>query len=478
MFREGNVSDPDAFGTITGLFEEPLDLARLLDEVSVPLVVLDPGRRILFANDAFGLLTGCERDDVRGVPCRDVLRVNVCLEDCPALKAGECNAPVTTEGNIINRAHARLPVRLTAGPLFDERGRVAGYVETVEDIRVARESDQGLREMAGLGHVIGMSPRMTELFRLIPVVAQTDSSILLTGETGTGKDVIAEMIHNASDRAEGAFVKINCGALPENLLESELFGHKKGAFTGAASDKLGRLRMAHNGTLYLTEIGDLPLALQVKLLTFLDDKIVYPLGDTIGFRTDVRVVAATHRNLEQMVREGEFRQDLLFRLNVVRLQVPPLREREGDVSLLLEHFQGLFSSRFGKRIQGFSTHARQLLLDHVYPGNVRELRNIVEYATSICPSETITIEHLPRYLLDDQWQSGAAAHDGGTPTGPSAEREGTIGDVSSVESSWAAVERQLILDALRKAHGRRGKAAELLGWARTTLWRKMKQHGL
>ena len=469
---------PDSFGTIAGLLAEPLELAGLLDEIPIPLVVIDPDRLVLFANSAFGLLTGCERDDLRGVPCRDVLRVNVCLDKCPALKAGECNAPVSLEGDIINRARAKIPVRLTAGRLLDACGRVAGYVETVEESRAAQRSGEGLREMDGLGNVVGMSTRMKELFRLIPVVAQADSSVLLTGETGTGKDVLAEMIHNASDRAEGAFVKINCGALPETLLESELFGHKKGAFTGAASDKLGRLRMAHNGTLYLTEIGDLPLPLQVKLLTFLDDKIVYPLGDTVGFRTDVRVVAATHRNLEQMVKDGEFRQDLLFRLNVVRLHIPPLREREGDISLLLDHFRTLYSSRFGKPIRGFSNHARQLLLSYAYPGNVRELRNIVEYAASICQSESITIEHLPRYLLDNDWQSGAGKSDESTPTESTGVRENATHGVASVGSSWAAVERQLILDALSRAHGRRGKAAELLGWARTTLWRKMKQHGL
>jgi PAS domain S-box-containing protein len=463
-----------ATGSIDAEHSPPLDVAGVLDEVAVPLVVLDRDRRILLANRAFELLTGCDKSDVVGVPCRDVLRFNSCLRDCPAVKAGECGARATADGDIITRDHARIPVRVTAGALMDDGGALAGFVETIEDIRDLRQSRTDLRALDGLPDVIGMSPRMQELLRLVPVVAQADSSVLLTGETGTGKDVFAEMIHRASGRADHAFVKINCGALPENLLESELFGHKRGAFTGAVSDKMGRLRMADEGTVYLTEIGDLPLPLQVKLLTYLDDRIVHPLGSTSGITTDVRVIAATHRDLERMVREGEFREDLFFRLNVVRLSVPPLRDRDGDVQLLLEHYRALFASRFGKRIDSFSTHARQLLLGYPYPGNVRELRNIVEYATGVCTGDTITVEHLPRYLLSEEAERAGRPDDDAR----SVRTTTPVGSGDGGDSSWAAVERQLILDALTRSRGRRGKAAELLGWARTTLWRKMKEHDL
>ena len=284
---------------------------------------------------------------------------------------------------------------------------------------------------------------------------------------------MAEEIHKASDRADGPFVKINCGALPENLLESELFGHKKGAFTGADSDKLGRLRLAHQGTLYLTEIGDLPLPLQVKLLTFLDDKIVFPLGSTDGFQADVRVIAATHRNLERMVRDGLFRQDLLFRLNVVRFHLPPLRERGGDVRLLLDHFLKLYTGRFGKNIKDFSLPARGFLLNYPYPGNVRELRNIIEYATGICSVDTIGMEHLPTYLTEETAADGGTAPESrGPETVDYPVRSQTEG------RRWADIERQLIVETLLKARGHKSKAAEILGWGRTTLWRKMKQYGL
>jgi transcriptional regulator with PAS, ATPase and Fis domain len=237
---------------------------------------------------------------------------------------------------------------------------------------------------------------------------------------------------------------------------------------------MGRLRLAHKGTLFLTEIGDLSLPLQVKLLTFLDDKIVHPLGSTDGFQADVRIIAATHSDLIQMVKEGTFRQDLLFRLNVVRFHLPPLRERAGDVRLLLDHFLKIFSVRFGKPVKSLSQSAQELLLTYAYPGNVREIRNIVEYATSICPGEIIGLEHLPAYLEEtilDVGREGCQESQVLSPT--RLESQEKTGDMN-----WANIERQLIIKTLVKVKGRRGKAAHILGWGRSTLWRKMKQYGL
>jgi len=445
-----------------------------MDELSLGVVIMDLDRRILLLNRTFEVLSGFTREEVWGIPCRDVLRTNICQQKCPVIQAEEKNAPVSIEGNIINRERQKIPVRLTAVTLSDVRGNVVGFLETVEDIRPLQQLNDSILQTDSFGQLIGRSSKMKDLFRLVPVVAQTDSSLLITGETGAGKDVLAEVIHKASDRAKGSFIKINCGALPETLLESELFGHKKGAFTGAVNDKMGRLRLAHNGTLYLTEIGDLPLTLQVKLLTFLDDKVVYPLGSTNSFQAEVRVIAATHRNLEQMVKEGLFRQDLLFRLNVVRLHLPPLREREGDIDLLLNHFLKLFSARFGKRIQSFSQQVRQLLLNYAYPGNVRELRNIVEYATNICQTELIGMEHLPTYLTDVT----TVNHEDEVPEAHAFLPISHEGLKKTSGMNWAAIERQLIVDTLVKVNGRRSKAAEILGWGRSTLWRKMKQYGL
>ncbi len=466
--------NPESFGQIEGLFDAPLEVAPLLDQLPLGIMILSLDQKILFLNSAFEALTGFDRDEVHHVPCCHVLRTDICNDRCPILNTGDSVKPAPQTGTILISSREKIDVRLTASALRDRNGRIIGYMETVEDLGTHHQIMDHQRDLQGFSQIVGRSPPMQKLFSLVPVVAQTDSSLLITGETGTGKDILAEAIHETSDRSDGPFIKVNCGALPETLLESELFGHKKGAFTGAESDKMGRVRLAHNGTLYLTEIGDLSLPLQVKLLTFLDDKIVYPLGDADGYHVDVRIIAATHRDLMQMTRDNAFRQDLLFRLNVVRFHLPPLRERDGDVRLLLDHFLKIFSVRFGKSLKGFTRTAQELLLNYAYPGNVRELRNIVEYSTSICPVEMIGLEHLPAYLGEPLLDVG-----------------GETGDVSHVEEpvswsskeaapgmNWAAIERQLIVDTLVKAKGHRSRAAEMLGWGRSTLWRKMKFHGL
>jgi transcriptional regulator with PAS, ATPase and Fis domain len=389
----------------------------------------------------------------------------------------EQSEPVWVESNLINRDRMLIPVRITLAAIKTPDGKTAGFLETVEDLRPLRALDAKISQAYSFARLIGRSRQMEKVFQILPVLAQNDSAVLITGETGSGKDLVAEAIHQASGRAKGPFVKVNCGALPETLLESELFGHQKGAFTGAVENKPGRFRLAHNGTLYLTEIGDLPLALQVKLLTFLDDQVVFPLGSTKGFQANVRVVAATHRNLEKMVRAGRFREDLLFRLNVVRIHLPPLRDREGDIRLLLDHFLNILNTRFGKTIKGFSKKVLRILQDYRYPGNVRELRNILEYAVNVCQEGQILPQHLPTYLTEiTTWinQTDATAQE------PAALDLTEPNEFKSydTEQTWTAVERQMIMDALVKSGGRRSKTAELLGWGRSTLWRKMKQHGM
>jgi PAS domain S-box-containing protein len=458
---------------VKGLFEVPIELRSIMDELAMGIVIMDRESRILFMNRGLEVLTGFLRDEVWGVPSRHVLRFSTSGPDCPLIRAERDKSTIIAEGNIINRDRQKIPVRLSATSLYDRKGHIVGFMETMENLRHALGAEDSVQQRDSLSQIIGRSAKMRELFRLVPVVAQTDSSLLITGETGTGKDVLAEAIHNSSDRADGPFVKINCGALPETLLESELFGHKKGAFTGSVNDKMGRLKLANQGTLYLTEIGDLPLPLQVKFLTFLDDKIVYPLGSTDGFQADVRIIAATHRNLERMVKDGLFRQDLLFRLNVVRFHLPPLRERGEDINLLLDHFLKLFITRFEKQIKGFSISAHRFLLNYSYPGNVRELRNIIEYIASICSSDTIGMEHLPGYLFDEK-----SVYDESDYETPREIQAGHQLQDFSDGLSWANIERQYIIETLLKVHGHKSKAAEILGWGRTTLWRKMKQYGL
>ncbi|QCQ21532.1 sigma-54 interaction domain-containing protein [Desulfoglaeba alkanexedens] len=473
--RLGSVKRTDP--SVVRLFGKPVAFSPLLDEIPVGLVILDLDRRVAMMNRSAEALTGMSRDEARGLPCRHVVRSNLCLQRCPLPEMSSESEPVCLEGDIISRDRERIPVRTTFAPLEDPEGRLVGFLEALEDLRMLQALDASKGRVYSFGQIIGRSSQMQRIYEILPGVAQTDSSVLVTGETGTGKDLLAEAIHQASGRAKGPFVKVNCGALPESLLESELFGHEKGAFTGAGESKPGRFRLAHNGTLFLTEIGDLPLTLQVKLLTFLDDHVIYPLGSTKGVRVDVRIIAATHRDLKQMVREGRFREDLLFRLNVVRLHIPPLRERGGDVRLLLDHFLRAFTSQFQKPIRGFTDEALERLMRHPYPGNVRELRNIVEYAVNLCNRDRVGPDHLPPYLLEEP-EAPAAKEAGGGEQPPVREQPaGGPGRVSE-STTWMELERRMILEALLKAKGRRSRAAEILGWGRSTLWRKMKRHGI
>jgi len=449
----------------------------MIDEIPLGIALLDKDRRIVMMNRVLEALTGFSRKDAEGVPCYHILRNRTCPNSCPALGKEIGSKSESFETDLINRDRIRVPVHVHQAPLKDKADQWVGFLETVEDLRPIRDLDAKISRAYGFAHLVGRSLQMEKIFQILPIIAQNDSSVLITGETGTGKDRVAEAIHQASNRSKGPFVKINCGALPETLLESELFGHQKGAFTGAVDNKPGRFRLAHNGTLYLTEIGDLPLSLQVKLLTFLDDQVVYPLGSTKGFQADVRIIAATHRNLEQMVREGRFREDLLFRLNVVRIHIPALRDRGDDARLLLDHFLNMLNSKFGKHISGFSKKALEILKAYSYPGNVRELQNIIEYAVNICQESHIAPEHLPAYLTEAPVDlSETETH--GQMLPPEAFPDLKARSAHRNDHTWADAERRMILDVLVKTGGRRSKAAEILGLGRSTLWRKMKQYGI
>lgn len=453
---------------ITALFHAPLDFQKFLDLLPMGALIMDPDRRILCVNQGFEALTGFSSEHALGLPCRDILRSRQCMLQCPLQKILETRESQSLETDILSRDRQRIPVRMTLSSLCDPNGIPMGFLETIEDLRPLRELGEKQRQAYSFSKVVGRSPQMEKIFQILPVLAQSDASVLITGETGTGKDLVAEALHQNSERSRGPFIKVNCGALPETLMESELFGHMKGAFTGAHENKPGRFRLAHGGTLFLTEIGDLSLSLQVKLLTFLDDRIIYPLGSTKGFPANVRIVAATHRNLESMVREGTFRQDLLFRLNVARVQLPSLREREDDIRLLLDHFLNTFNQHLKKNLKGYSSEALRILLDYTFPGNVRELRNIVEYAVHVCSRNTIETDHLPTYLLTPA-----------VSTHPVPEKHSPLlFSQQNNDASWNTVERQMILNALVQAGGRKSKAATLLGWGRSTLWRKIKQYGI
>ncbi|MFH0727968.1 MAG: sigma 54-interacting transcriptional regulator [Pseudomonadota bacterium] len=491
--------NPDPLSRKMGALDLPVALPFIIDELPLGIVVMDCERRVALLNRGMEALTGFDRKEARAIACRHIIRGDFCLGKCPVLSMSHGSGMMCVEGNIVNRERQKIPVRVTFTPIRDSQGRLIGYFETFEDIRALGALAGKTSEAYTFGQLVGRSPQMEQIYRFLPMIAQSDSSVLLTGETGTGKDLVAEAVHQGSSRAKGPFIKVNCGALPATLLESELFGHQKGAFTGAVENKPGRFRLAHNGTLFLAEIGDLPLPLQVKLLTFLDDRVVHPLGSTKGLACDVRVIAATHRDLEQMVRERTFRQDLLFRLNVVRMQIPPLRERRDDVQLLLDHFLQNFVTKFKKPIKGFSTNALRILLVYDYPGNVRELKNIVEYASNVCQENQILAEHLPAYLTSPVSPEQSPGPGTGRMVSslqmlPALNKEDTDSaamerkilidailktrEEKKEELEWPAVERRMILDAIVKAQGRRNRAATVLGWSRSKLYRKMLQYGI
>jgi transcriptional regulator with PAS, ATPase and Fis domain len=454
------------------------DGLQILEGIPHAVALLDGDCRLMAMNGRMEVLTGHASDEVRGLPGDDVIRSRSSHQRSFFGEVLRTRVPLTVESDVLAADRRRVPVRITASPLGRPGAAPSSLLLFVEDVSLVQKLD-GLHGAGPVPGLLAGSPRMREVFELLPVMARTDATLLVTGETGTGKDLLAEAVHQASPRAKFPFVKVNCGALPENLLESELFGHARGAFTGAHADKPGMFRLAQGGTIFLTEIADLPLQLQVKLLTALDDRAFYPLGSSRKVEVDVRVVAGTHRDLGELVAQGRFRQDLFFRLNVLAVHLPPLREREGDVRLLAAHFLDPFAKRLGKAIKGFSPEALTVLERYGYPGNVRELRNVVEYAASICREERIRPEHLPDYVVRGVVSSAPPAR-GGVPEGRAAEAAGRRVrlDGASGKTTWTDVERTLIMETLLECRGNRGEAAKKLGWGRSTLWRKMKRHGM
>lgn len=438
---------------------------QLLNALPHGTLLLDEQLVVLALNPGLEALTGYSLAEARGIEAESILRSSVSAGGRLARDVLDGCGAVCCRGTILNRRREKLPVSFSLGRVADYGSGRPGVLLVLEEVSAAKEK----RGEEGVSTLVGHSPQMQEIFERMAILARTDASVLITGETGSGKDRIAEDLHRASARAARAFIKVNCGALPEALLESELFGHKKGAFTGAVKDHPGMFRLADHGTLFLTEIGDLSLPLQVKLLSVLDDRSFFPVGSSEQVRVDVRVIAATHRDLRQEVRDGRFREDLFYRLNVLHLHVPPIRQRQGDVRLLLEYFLRKMSDRISCGTRRFDGEVLAVLLAYSWPGNVRELRNVVEYAVHMCRGPVIGRADLPDYLfLPTGGKTGLAEEARAAPSPLP----------SSVGKNWPDIEKDRILSALQQAGGRRQEAAEILGWGRTTLWRKIKIYNL
>ena len=438
--------------TTEGLFE------IILDSITEGVFTVDPEMRVLSFNKAAEAITGVSARDALGRPCREVLGASVCGEGCPLKRSMRTGEPsLEMDVDIATADGGSKPVRIRTAVLTDERGGVRGGVETFRDLSQEQHLIKRLTGSYTFCDIKGKSKAMRRLFALLPEVARSRAGVLVTGESGTGKELVARALHDLSPRAEGPFVPVNCGSLPDTLLESELFGHRRGAFTGADRDRPGRFAAARGGTIFLDEIGEISQALQVRLLRVLDRGEYVPLGDNLPQKTDARVVAATNRDLRQEMDAGNFRQDLYYRLNVVEVHLPPLRRRRVDIPLLVEHFLQTLAAERGEPVRTISSQAMALIMDHDWPGNVRELKNALEHALVLAPGPELRPEDLPEFVR------GAVDRRAVTP-GPGLE--------------LAQRERQAIVQALRACSGHRLRTAEALGISTTTLWRRMKRYGI
>ncbi len=369
----------DVFPEVHQLMRSPLDFTHILDEIPLGIMVMDTDLRVVYLNQFFQALTGFSLDIAKGIPCKNILRSSACILNCPVLATHRKNRSISCTSDIINTDRQKLPVRITTAQITDTLGHFTGYMETIEDMRSSATNDPEKNVAYSFANIIGRSRKMETIFQTLPMLAQSDTSILITGETGTGKDLVAEAIHQTSGRADGPFIKINCGALPETLLESELYGYEKGAFTGAHKKRPGKFLTADKGVLFLDEIGDMPLALQSKMLHVLQSGEFSPLGSDEDFKTDVWVIAATNHNLEESMRKKAFREDLFYRLNIIKIEIPPLRERREDIPALIEYYFRMYKTEYPNN-NGTKpdSHILERLCSYPWPGNVRQLQNCIK----------------------------------------------------------------------------------------------------
>lgn len=432
----------------------------ILNSIADGVFTTDNDGKITFMNKAAEEITGFSSKEAIGRYCFDIFRADICQTRCAlkeTLKTKKeiINLPAT----ILKKGGQEVPISISTAVLKNEKGQIIGGVETFRDLSTIEELRKELSQKYTLGDIISKNHQIHDIFNILPNIAESDSTVLLQGASGTGKELFAKAIHHLSRRKEKPFIKVNCGALPDTLLESELFGYVKGAFTDAKKDKLGRFALAHGGTIFLDEVGDMSPSLQVKLLRVLQEKEYEPLGSTSSRKTDVRIIAATNQDLSKLVNEGKFREDLFYRLNVVKIELPPLSKRREDIPLLIDAFVKKFNAKTGKQITGLSDEALRLLLKHDYPGNIRELENIIEHAFVLCKGNQIDVDCLPKELTANLEKTD-------------------ISDSIQEESPFQKAEAEIIEKTLKKHDGNRSQTAQELGIDRTTLWRKMRKYGL
>ena len=445
------------------------DAQTILDCISDGVLTIDLNKRVTYINRAMRHMLGYENSLPNDLLACDVLvQSNICTtSDCVLERALQGERVSHCEALVKRRDGSVIPTSINTDFLCDEQGKLIGLIEVIRDISIPKELTakaaevtalrQRLGEQTKFDNMIGRSHRMREIFSVLCAVANSKTSVLITGESGTGKELIASAVHANSPRKDKPFVVVNCSALSEGILESELFGHVKGAFTGAFYDKMGRFQLADSGTIFLDEIGEISLATQVKLLRFLEKEEFERVGDTTTVRVDVRVVAATNRNLALAVKNGTFREDLYYRIRVFPIDLPPLRERREDIPLLVKHFVEQFNQELGRQVRQVAPEALNFLERYSYPGNIRELLNIIEHAFVCCDDDVIRLRHLPKDIQDQ-------------PADELDERE--------KGHSLKRLEHQTIVRILEQSGWRYKTASEFLGISRSTLWRKLKRMGL
>ncbi len=445
----------------------------IIDSVQDGIIIVDEKGCFLAANQTAQLMTGYTEEELKGQSCR-ILNCTGCKivgKGAGKKWCGLFSEELIREKKcvITDRRNRAIPIVKSATVLYNEKNEIMGAVETLKDISENIHYKNELASIKRMYHIddgfhgiIGRTPVMQNLYEGIESVASLDTPVMILGESGTGKEMVAKALHEIGNRSQKPFIKVNCAALSENILESELFGHVKGAYTGADSDRIGRFEAAHRGTLFLDEIGDIPLPVQVKLLRVLEERMIQRVGANRSIPIDVRIITATNKDLEKMIARGQFRDDLFFRINVFPLSLAPLRDRKDDITLIIQHFIHFHAEKTGKNILGFTPEAMRLMVAYSWPGNVRELRNAIEYAFVLARGKSIGPEHLPEKIASNRSPSPE----------PVIVRD--AGDVVRVGES----EKERLLDALQKEDGNQTRAARMLGVSRITIWKRIKKYGI
>ncbi len=431
----------------------------ILDSLGEGLFTVDKNFRINSFNRAAEDILGLRREEVIGDFCKNIFKSKRCLEDCPIGRVLESGENVyDLEGSLQDNTGKRIPVKINAAVLKDSDGIPMGGVVSFRDMSYLETIQESLITTSNFHGIIGQHKSMLEIYNLIEEVSESDSNVLVMGESGTGKELIANAIQKTSMRANKPFLKINCSVFPPQILASELFGHVKGAFTDAVKDRAGRFELADRGTIFLDEVAEMPLQMQVQLLRVLQEGTFERIGESITRKVDVRVIAATNKNIDAELKAGNFREDLFYRLNVIPIRIPPLRQRKSDIPHLVQHFINKYVLISGKQIQEIDDEAMDILLGYGWPGNVRELENAIEYAFARSKDSVIHASKLP----------------------PSIRRGSDCSHLveSQKMQPYKNDQYTFIRETLERNHWNRSRAARELGMGRTTLWRKMKSLGL